>query len=77
MKCAPRGVTRTWRRALCAVLVCEAIAYAENAAAGSEIFHIDPALTRADFEVAHFWVTTLRGTFGRAQGTVVLGTEGR
>jgi polyisoprenoid-binding protein YceI len=77
MKYPPRAVTRAWRQALCAVLVCEAIAYAENAAAGSEVFRIDPALTRAEFAVDHFFVATLRGTFGRARGTIVLDTDGR
>src|SRR2546421_1257638 len=75
MKWARRAASPSWRRVICAVLVCEA-AYAENAAAGSEIFHIDPALTRAEFKVGHFWVTTLHGTFGRAHGTIVLDTEG-
>jgi polyisoprenoid-binding protein YceI len=36
------------------------------------VFQIDPARTRAEFGVNHFWVTKLRGSFGRAEGTVVL-----
>jgi polyisoprenoid-binding protein YceI len=77
MKCVARTVTCTWRQALCAVLVCEAIAYAESAAAGSEVFRIDPALTRAEFAVDHFFFATLRGTVGRAHGTIVLDPDTR
>jgi polyisoprenoid-binding protein YceI len=44
--------------------------------AGPEVFQIDPALTRAEFAVNHFWVTRLHGSFGRAEGTVALDPDG-
>jgi len=50
-------------------------AIAGNAIAGPEVFRIDPEATRAEFAVDHFWVTTLHGRFGRANGTVVLDQE--
>jgi polyisoprenoid-binding protein YceI len=50
---------------------------ASNATAAPEVFRIDPALTQAEFAVAHFWVTKLRGRFGRTQGTIVLDGDGR
>jgi polyisoprenoid-binding protein YceI len=45
------------------------------ATAAPEVFTIDPALTRAEFAVTHFWVTRLQGRFGRTQGTIVLDTD--
>ncbi len=47
-----------------------------DAIAASEVFRIDPVLTQAEFEVNHFWVTKLRGTFGRTEGTIVLDADG-
>jgi polyisoprenoid-binding protein YceI len=44
--------------------------------AAPEVFRIDPALTRAEFAVAHFWVTRLHGQFGRTHGTIVLDSDG-
>jgi polyisoprenoid-binding protein YceI len=44
--------------------------------AEAEVFRIDPALTHAEFAVPHFWVTKLRGRFGRTEGMVVLDSEG-
>jgi polyisoprenoid-binding protein YceI len=67
--------TRRATRALFALAASWWIA-ASNAAAAPEVFRIDPALTRAEFEVAHFWVTKLRGRFGRTQGTIMLDAEG-
>ena len=49
---------------------------ASDATAAPEVFRIDPATTRAEFAVAHFWLATLRGQFGRTQGTIVLDTDG-
>jgi polyisoprenoid-binding protein YceI len=63
-------------RALLAFGACAAIAYGANATAGPEVFRVDPELTRAEFAVNHFWVTRLRGSFGRAEGTVALDPEG-
>ena len=63
-------------RALVAFSVFGAIAYGANARAGPDVFRVDPELTRAEFAVSHFWVTRLRGTFGRAEGTVALDPEG-
>jgi polyisoprenoid-binding protein YceI len=64
-------------RALSALAVCYSVAYVDAAAAEPEVFRIDPELTRAEFAVDHFWVTTLRGRFGRASGTIVLDSAGR
>ena len=47
-----------------------------EAMAAPEVFRIDPATTRAEFAVGHFWVSTLRGQFGGAQGTIVLDGDG-
>jgi len=44
--------------------------------AAAEVFGIDPALTRAEFAVGHFWVTKLKGRFGRTEGTIVLDADG-
>ena len=41
------------------------------------MFGIDPALTRAEFAVGHFWVTKLKGRFGRTEGTIVLVSHDR
>src|SRR5207248_9134932 len=38
---------------------------------------IDPALTSGDLRAAHCSASTRSGTFGRAQGTVVLDADGR
>jgi len=48
---------------------------ASQASAAPEVYRIDPAATRAKFAVAHLWVTTLRGSFGRMQGTISLDSE--
>ena len=50
----------------------QAFVYCAGVAAAPEVFRIDPGLTHAEFEVGHFWVTTLRGRFSRADGTIVL-----
>lgn len=62
-------------RALLALAAGAAVVYGAGATAGPEVFRIDPALTRAEFGVNHFWVTKLRGSFGRAEGTVVLDAD--
>ena len=49
---------------------------ASDVTAAPEVFRIDPATTRAEFAVGHFWVSTLRGQFGRAQGTIILDSDG-
>ena len=49
---------------------------ASDATAAPEVFRIDPALTRAEFAVTHFWITRLLGRFGRTQGTIVLDADG-
>jgi polyisoprenoid-binding protein YceI len=66
-----------WRRALFALAASQIIACAENAAAAPEVFQIEPEATRAEFEVDHFWVTTLHGRFARASGTIVLDSAER
>jgi polyisoprenoid-binding protein YceI len=71
------ALERLLRRALWALAAWQAIAYGEDAAAGPEVFRIDPETTRAEFAVDHFWLTTLRGRFGRASGTVVLDHDQR
>jgi polyisoprenoid-binding protein YceI len=63
-------------RTVLAFAVCVALFYGARAAAGPEVFRIDPALTRAEFGVSHFWVTKLRGSFGHAEGVVVLDADG-
>jgi polyisoprenoid-binding protein YceI len=63
------------KRALSALAAAQAIAYGDGAAGAPAVFRIDPAATRAEFAVDHFWVTTLRGTFGRASGTIVIDSE--
>lgn len=45
-----------------------------NAKAAPEVFRIDPATTRGEF-VGHFWLSTLRGQFGRVHGTIVLDAD--
>jgi polyisoprenoid-binding protein YceI len=65
------------RHALSALVAWQAIVYCAGVAAEPEVFRIDPGLTRAEFSVDHFWVTTLRGRFGRASGTIVLDSAGR
>lgn len=62
--------------ALLAFATGAAIVYGAPARAGPEVFRVDPALTHAEFAVSHFWVTRLRGSFGRAEGTVVLDPDG-
>ena len=57
--------------------ICLAAAHDAPAAAAAELFRIDPAATRAEFAVDHFWVSTLRGTFGRTHGTIVLDGQAR
>jgi polyisoprenoid-binding protein YceI len=69
--------TRAWRGAIVALVASQAIGHGQGVTAGPEVFRIDPAQTRAEFSVDHFWVTTLRGRFARADGTIVLDTEGR
>jgi polyisoprenoid-binding protein YceI len=64
-------------RALLALAACRALAQADDAAAAAETFRIDPALTRAEFAVDHFFISTLHGRFARARGTIVLDTEAR
>lgn len=76
MMSAGRALARAFARGLLVLAGCSAVAH-RDAAAAPEVFHIDPALTRAEFTVNHFWVTTLRGRFGRAHGTIVLDTDGR
>jgi polyisoprenoid-binding protein YceI len=68
--------TRLAASALLAFAACGAIAYGANATAEPEVFRVDPALTHAEFAVNHFWVTKLRGSFGRAEGTVALDPAG-
>lgn len=46
-------------------------------ATAAEIFRIDPAATRAEFVVDHFWLATLHGSFGRTYGTIVLDSRER
>ncbi|HEX8012198.1 MAG TPA: YceI family protein [Casimicrobiaceae bacterium] len=48
-----------------------------DATAAPEVFRIDPAATQAEFSVAYFWVTKLKGKFGRTQGTIVLDADAR
>jgi len=64
-------------RALLALAACGSLAQAGDAAAETEVFRIDPARTRAEFAVDHFFVATLHGHFGRTHGTIALDTEGR
>lgn len=77
MMSAGRALTRAFGRCLLALAGGVAAAHGGDAAAAPEVFRIDPALTRVEFTVNHFWVTTLHGSFGRAHGTIVLDTEGR
>ena len=64
------------RLAARALLALAAGAAVAHATAGPELFRIDPELTRAEFAVNHFWVARLRGSFGRAEGTVLLDADG-
>ena len=63
-------------RALAVLAAAWVLGQAPVATAAPEVFTIDPALTRAEFAVGHFWVTRLEGRFGRTQGTIVLDAEG-
>jgi polyisoprenoid-binding protein YceI len=77
MMSAGGALARAPVRALLALAACGILAQPEDAAAGPEVFRIDPSQTRAEFTVNHFWVTTLHGRFARAHGTIVLDSEGR
>jgi len=77
MMFAGGALARALARGLLALAGCGILARADDAAAEPEVFRIDPALTRAEFTVSHFWVTTLHGHFARAHGRIVLDTEGR
>jgi polyisoprenoid-binding protein YceI len=77
MMSAEGALARAPVRALLALTVCGILAQPDDVAAGPEVFRIDPAQTRAEFTVNHFWVTMLHGRFVRAHGTIVLDSEGR
>ncbi len=68
--------TRVAARALLALTASCCAGQAADATAAPEVFRIDPALTRAEFAAAHFWVAKLRGRFGRTGGTIVLDADG-
>ncbi len=72
-----RAQTSARMRLLFGLAACALLMQGAHAAAGSEVFRIDPAQTRAEFAVDHFWVSTLRGRFGRAHGTIVLDADSR
>jgi polyisoprenoid-binding protein YceI len=67
---------RNWP-ALLALVACHAAAQGVTAATGAEVFRIDPAATRAEFAVDHFWLATLHGSFARTHGTIVLDSRAR
>lgn len=62
---------------LLALVALNAAAQGVTAATAAEIFRIDPAATRAEFAVDHFWLATLHGRFGRTHGTIVLDSQAR
>ena len=74
---AAGALERALARSMLALAGGVALAQAYGAAAGPETFRIDPALTRAEFTVSHFWVTTLHGRFARSHGTIVLDLDSR
>ena len=62
---------------LLALAACHAVAQVAIAATAAEIFRVDPAATRAEFAVDHFWLATLHGSFARTHGTIVLDSRAR
>jgi len=77
MMSAQGALARALARGLLALAGCVVLGRPDDAAAGPEFFRIDPALTRTEFTVSHFWVTTLHGHFARAHGTIVLDVDDR
>ncbi|HTS22309.1 MAG TPA: YceI family protein [Casimicrobiaceae bacterium] len=77
MRRAEARPAAVWTHALLALAASQAIAHGEDAFAEPELFRVDPELTRAEFSVAHFWVTTLHGRFARTRGTIVLDSDAR
>jgi polyisoprenoid-binding protein YceI len=73
----PIGSDRARLAAQALLALASCWAGASDVTAAPEVFRIDPVTTRGEFTVGHFWVSTLRGHFGRAQGTIVLDPDGR